>query len=74
MLIFVNLNIDPKDKESEEDTIIDQTQQLLIMNMIKQIIMSRVRKENPRNNNNFNSISSLRKQFSQTHLQSMIRH
>ena len=42
MLIFVNLNIDPKDKESEEDTIIDQTQQLLIMNMIKQIIMSRV--------------------------------
>lgn len=32
MLIFVNLNIDPKDRESEKDTIIDQTRQLKAIN------------------------------------------
>ena len=33
--------------------------------------MSRVRRETPRNVNNFNSISSFRKQFSQNQLQTM---
>ena len=28
MLIIVNLNIDPQDVEAEEDTNVDQTQQL----------------------------------------------
>ena len=32
MLIFVNLNIDPKDRESEKDTIIDQTRPLKAIN------------------------------------------
>ena len=32
MLIFVNLNIDPKDRQSEKDTIIDQTRQLKAIN------------------------------------------
>ena len=32
MLIFVNLNIDPQDMESEEDTNVDQTHQFLAYN------------------------------------------